>query len=245
MRDEASSVEEVKRIDTVIVDTSAYHNVQYDFEGVLNSIVPALQEFLKVNNITLLTHPILENEILKHISESELLKKFDNLKDSLGKYTKQLGLIGLSLEEIAEKISTLNLEQTLVEDFTKYYKEANSLPYVDPGDVFDDYFQEKAPFDCKTKKCEFPDAFVLKGIEVYCADNPDSRVMVISNDPDWGRVLNGNAQVVIKDNLEEGMLFLRDQLKNDVYEDFGHVYIISTQPVILPFLPKMLRRSDP
>lgn len=216
MGDDVSSIGEVERIDAVIVDTSAYCKVQCDFEGIYNSIIPALLELLRVNNITLLTHPVLESEILKHISESELLKKFVYLEDSLGKYAKQLELIGFSLEEITEKINALNLEQRLVEGFTKYYKDANCLPYGDPQGVFEDYFQEKAPFDCEAKKCEFPDAFVLKGIGAYCAENPSSRVLAITDDSDWGRVLNGNVQIVIKDNLEDGMLLLRDQLKNEV-----------------------------
>ena len=61
-----------RKIDAVMIDTSAYHKKQCDFEGITNSIIPMLLQLLEANDITLLTHPVLEKEIKKHIGESEL-----------------------------------------------------------------------------------------------------------------------------------------------------------------------------
>ena len=59
------------KIDAVMIDTSIYHKNRCDFEGITRSIIPMLLQLLEANNITLLTHPVLESEIRKHIGESE------------------------------------------------------------------------------------------------------------------------------------------------------------------------------
>ena len=72
-----------RKIDAVMIDTSAYHKNQCDFEGVTNSIIPMLLQLLAANDIVLLTHPILESEIKKHIKESELVTRIGNLQTAL------------------------------------------------------------------------------------------------------------------------------------------------------------------
>lgn len=68
-----------------MIDTSAYHKNQCDFEGVTNSIIPMLLQLLAANDIVLLTHPILESEIKKHIKESELDTRIGKFTNSLKK----------------------------------------------------------------------------------------------------------------------------------------------------------------
>ena len=63
-----------RKISSVIIDTSAYYKAQCDFAGINNSIIPMFLRLLKANGIQLLTHPILEYEIRKHIKDSALVK---------------------------------------------------------------------------------------------------------------------------------------------------------------------------
>ena len=79
-----------RKIDAVMIDTSAYHKNQCDFAGITNSIIPMLLQLLEANDILLLTHPVLEGEIKKHIRESELVTRIEHLQTSLKKYNRQL-----------------------------------------------------------------------------------------------------------------------------------------------------------
>ena len=208
------------KIDAVMIDTSAYHKNQCDFEGITNSIIPMLLRLLAANDITLLTHPVLEDEIKKHIGKSELVSRIGNLQTSLRKYNKQLHLIGVSAEELTNKLNKLEIEQRLIESFNSFYQYATAVPYVDARDIFSDYFNARPPFSpTGNKKAEFPDAFILKGIKEYCKQNPKSTILVISDDPDWTRTLEENKQIILKDNLSVAMVFLWEQLdnKSDLY----------------------------
>lgn len=210
-----------RKIDAVMIDTSAYHKNQCDFEGVTNSIIPMLLQLLTANDIVLLTHPVLENEIKKHIKESELVTRIGNLQTSLKKYNRQLQMIDISVEELIEKLNELGMEKKLRGCFDSFYQNAIAVPYVDAQEVFSDYFNARPPFSLTgDKKSEFPDAFILKGIKEYCKRNPDSTILVISDDSDWVRTLEQHTQILVKSSLEEAMVFLWEQLddKTDLYQ---------------------------
>lgn len=209
------------KIDAVMIDTSIYHKNQCDFEGITKSIIPMLLQLLQANNITLLTHPVLESEIKKHIGESELVSRIGHLQTSLRKYNKQFQMIDVSAEDLIKRLDAVNIEKKLSNKFSSFYQRAISVPYVSAQEVFDDYFNANPPFSATgSKKVEFPDAFILKGIIEYCKNNINSTVLVISDDSDWKRTLEGNKQIVQVDSFEAAMLLLWEQLddKSDLYQ---------------------------
>lgn len=209
------------KIDAVMIDTSAYHKNQCDFEGITNSIIPMLLHLMKANNIKLLTHPVLEEEIRKHIGESELVTRVGHLQMALRKYNRQLQLVDISVEELSEKLSKLDMAKRLSDSFDSLYQGATAVPYVEAKEIFSDYFNARPPFSqTGNKKAEFPDAFILKGLTKYCFENPDSTILVISDDPDWMHTLEKNEHIVLKDNLSAAMVFLWEQLddKSDLYQ---------------------------
>ena len=209
------------KIDAVMIDTSIYHKNQCDFEGITKSIIPMLLQLLEANNITLLTHPVLESEIKKHIGESELVSRIGNFQTSLRKYNKQLQMIDVSTEDLIRKLDELEIEKRLDDKFSFFYKRAVSVPYVPAQEIFEDYFNANPPFSATgDKKAEFPDAFILKGIIEYCKNNVNSTVLIISDDSDWKRTLEGNKQIVQVDSFEAAMLLLWEQLddKSNLYE---------------------------
>ena len=53
----------------VIIDTNGFMQVQSDFLGIKNKDIIRLTDLLKEKNIKLLTHSILEQEIIKHIND--------------------------------------------------------------------------------------------------------------------------------------------------------------------------------
>lgn len=209
------------KIDAVMIDTSIYHKNQCDFGGITKSIIPMLLQLLEANNITLLTHPVLESEIKKHIGESELVSRIGNLQTSLRKYNKQLQMIDVSTEDLIRRLDEINIEKSLIDKFDFFYKRAISVPYVSAQEVFEDYFNANPPFSTTgNKKSEFPDAFILKGIIEYCKNNANSTVLIISDDSDWKHTLEDNKQIVQVDSLEAAMLLLWEQLddKSDLYQ---------------------------
>lgn len=209
------------KIDAVMIDTSIYHKNQCDFRGITKSIIPMLLQLLEANNITLLTHPVLESEIKKHIGESELVSRIGNLQTSLRKYNKQLQMIDISTEDLIRRLDEINIEKSLIDKFDLFYKHAISVPYVSAQEVFEDYFNANPPFSTTgNKKSEFPDAFILKGIIEYCKNNANSTVLIISDDSDWKHTLEENKQIVQVDSLEAAMLLLWEQLddKSDLYQ---------------------------
>ena len=210
-----------RKIDAVMIDTSAYHKNQCDFAGITNSIIPMLLQLLEANDILLLTHPVLEGEIKKHIRESELVTRIEHLQTSLKKYNKQLQMIGVSAEELTDKLNKLGMEKRLGDSFDLLYECATTIPYVDAEEIFSDYFNARSPFSSTgNKKAEFPDAFILKGIKEHCKDNPDSTILVVSDDSDWTRTLEQHKQIVLKDSLEAAMVLLWEQLddKSSLYQ---------------------------
>lgn len=209
------------KIDAVMIDTSIYHKNQCDFGGITKSIIPMLLQLLEANNITLLTHPVLESEIKKNIGESELVSRIGNLQTSLRKYNKQLQMIDVSTEDLIRRLDEINIEKSLIDKFDFFYKRAISVPYVSAQEVFEDYFNANPPFSATgNKKSEFPDAFILKGIIEYCKNNANSTVLIISDDSDWKHTLEENKQIVQVDSLEAAMLLLWEQLddKSGLYQ---------------------------
>lgn len=204
-----------------MIDTSIYRKNQCDFEGITKSIIPMLLQLLQANNITLLTHPVLESEIKKHIGESELVSRIGHLQASLRKYNKQFQMIDVSAEDLIKRLDEVNIEKKLSSKFSSFYQRAISVPYVSAQEVFDDYFNANPPFSATgSKKAEFPDAFILKGIIKYCKNNINSTVLVISDDSDWKCTLEGNTQIMQVDSFEAAMLLLWEQLddKSDLYQ---------------------------
>lgn len=201
------------KISSVIIDTSAYYKAQCDFTGINNSIIPMFLRLLKANGIQLLTHPILEYEIRKHIKDSALVKRATELETQVKRCKDQLLLVGVSQAEWLEKIADMNIEKRLADSFAALYKDAVALPYVSAEEVFADYFQAKAPFaEVGKKKSEFPDAFIIKSVLHYCDETPNANVLVVSDDPDWTKSFTGIEGVTLAGTFGEAMGRLWKQL---------------------------------
>lgn len=92
-------------IDAVIIDTSAFVAEQCDFIGLSSAILPSLFNLLEEREIDLLSHPILHEEIKKHISSSVLLEKLLNLKKAITKYKNVYLLLIYPLTKPSQKLN--------------------------------------------------------------------------------------------------------------------------------------------
>lgn len=201
----------VSPIDAVIIDTSAFHKEQCDFLGIQNPIVPAFFNMLNEKKIKLLSHPVLNQEIKKHISESEIINRLSNLKISLRKYKDILPLINLSANDIIKTIDALDLETKLDRAFIAAFKKAEELPYPDVEDVFALYFAGQSPFSSTgNKKSEFPDAFIILALKEYIQAHPSKCVLILTDDSDWKKAFEETPRAILADSIGDGMRLLQN-----------------------------------
>ncbi|NOU48853.1 MAG: DUF4935 domain-containing protein [Bacteroidales bacterium] len=73
---------------------------------------------------------------------------------------------------------------------------------VDIDLVFEKYFNNEAPFKEGLKKNEFPDAFILATIDLWCSNN-NEKMIIVSSDNDW---LNYKSDKLIKINELDELL---------------------------------------
>lgn len=74
-----------ERITTILVDTCAFQEANSDFIGINSMLLPSFFSAVCEKGVLLLTHPILEREIEKHIGDSGLYKDYQNLVLQLNK----------------------------------------------------------------------------------------------------------------------------------------------------------------
>ena len=202
-----------KRITAVLIDTSAYHNRQCDFSGIMSAMIPMFLRLMETNHIPILSHPILDNEVRKHIKDSQIVERAGDICKTLRKNKAILASVGIGTEGILAHISADKIADSLTEEYEEFAKNFIMLPYVDAEEVFADYFSAKPPFAATgEKKAEFPDAFVLKGLLRYCGQNPDAQILVISNDVDWKKTLSDNPQIQLVNTLKDALTCMWSQL---------------------------------
>lgn len=201
----------VKNIDAVIIDTSVLVNNQCDFLGVNSSIIPAFYELLIGKGIILLDQDILHKEIINHISESIAVSRFRKLCLSFEKNKDLLRFLEFPFESISEQLMTIDMNQKVVKAFENFYKSAHLLPYPDANNIFNQYFNNTAPFK-KTgeKKSEFPDAFVIESVKDYL-QSENKTVLVLSTDSDWEEAFSGVSNVIFKKSLNEAISLLQEE----------------------------------
>ena len=193
-------------IDAVIIDTSVLEAKQFDFLGITSEVIPAFYDLLQEKGMILLSHPVLQGEINRHILSSDLTKRPEELQKSFTRNKAILAQIGIPPEETIEKLKALSLGEKLTFAFEQRYHDAVSLGYPAPEKVFEDYFAAKPPFASSgSKKSEFPDAFVLGSIKDYLKSNPTKSVLVISSDGDWESAVSDIDRVSFAKTLEDGI----------------------------------------
>ena len=193
----------------IIIDTNAFDAKGNDFCGYFDAILPSFFATIRAQNIQLLSHPVLQGEVFRHINTGDLKAKHDHAVSSLVRNKVYLELVDAPVDEVIQKLKELDLCSKEIEAYKRYYKDAFMLPYADPSEVFRKYFESESPFSDKgDKKAEFPDAFVLVALEKYLEDNQDVCVIVVSNDGDWNTALSDKPNVRLADSIDSALQLL-------------------------------------
>lgn len=195
---EQTKKESLERITMVLVDTSAFTEANSDFIGLHSALLPSFFSATTEKDIALLTHPILEKEIQKHLEDSSIYKNYQNLITLLDKCKAVLNLAECNDAKLFKKIASFDIKTKTFETFMQNYSEGIRLNYPDPKIIFDKYFASKPPFSATSKKKhEFPDAFVIEAVQQYLIEHPNEVLLVVSNDGDWEKAFSETDNVII------------------------------------------------
>ena len=213
-----------KLITAVLIDTSAYYNRQFDFSGINSAMIPTFLRLLESNHISILRHPILDDEIRKNIQDSHFVTNAQKLCRCARKSKALLASKGIMCEDILAAVDPSSVVNSLLDAYAEVNRNAIMLSYGDAEKVFYDYFHARPPFSLTgNKKAEFPDAFVIKGLLKYCENHTEAQILVVSSDPDWKNALEDCAQVYIVQTLKDAMAFLWQQF-GDKTEFVTHIW---------------------
>lgn len=197
----------------VFIDTSIFYNVGFSYNG---KVLKKIEWIASMGAIKLHITDITKKEVEKNMLEchSNALKAIKKLK----KDTVILrNLEDIVINKIYEKDFLENSFQLLLKKFNEFLdnSKANviSSNNVSINKIFDNYFNMKPPFGHGNKKAEFPDAFIIESLELWCIENKQS-MYVVSSDGDMGSACSKNEYLNYFNKLEELFNFL---LKQDNY----------------------------
>jgi hypothetical protein len=190
-----------ERITSILVDTSAFAEANSDFIGLRSRLLPAFFENIETKGILLITHPILDNEIYKHIEDSSIFRNYQDLVKKLKQCNILLENIGCSDEKLFQKIEEFDVREYTFETYKNNFVDAVRLPYVNAEMIFEKYFNSIPPFSSGKKKSEFPDAFVIEAVKQYLSEHTNEILLVVSKDSDWEKSFENERNVVICDSI--------------------------------------------
>lgn len=195
-----------ERITMVLVDTSAFTEANSDFIGLHSALLPSFFDAATEKGIALLTHPILDKEIQKHIEDSSIYKEYQKLVTQLGKCKDVLVLAECNDAELFKKITSFDIKAKTYETFVRNYSEAVRLGYPDPAIIFDKYFAAEPPFSATgKKKNEFPDAFIIEAAQQYFTEHPNEVLLVVSRDGNWEKAFSSVDNAVICGSVSDAV----------------------------------------
>lgn len=172
-------------ITNVFIDTCIFYENQFIFSGPIKTIIKAVEE----NKIKIILPEITEKEVLCNIQHFQM--------DELKKLKKQLD--SFVLRKIPEFEEVINSLKCLICDKDNFIEEVfmksivsqpNTVHLkiqknIDLQSIVNNYFEKNPPFSDK-KKSEFPDAIVLKSLELWCEEN-NQKCIILSKDNDFIR----------------------------------------------------------
>lgn len=159
----------------ICFDTSIYDNTNYNFDGQFYKTFKELKKE-KFPNLEIYINSIIYREVMTHLEEKgrknyEVIEKFKKdvwnleLFDELQRVLDIDCLREASIEQAKDKFNNfLSLFSVDINSLKGNLIHADNQNYV-LGEVLDDYFNHRPPFENKNnKKNEFPDALIIQNI---------------------------------------------------------------------------------
>lgn len=168
-------------MDNVFIDTSVYEEGQFVASGILKTLINEASD----KRIRILLPEITEKEVLSHIKKRVSEDKTRLVEKLLQSVLKEIPSVKDKIEELRRMVKDAEpkIEKQFLDNVSKSGTVRIPLQKnLDLQSILDSYFERKAPFSEK-KKSEFPDAFVLKSLELWCKEH-NTTCTVLSKDSD-------------------------------------------------------------
>lgn len=183
----------------VLLDTNIFINAKYNFSG---GALSSLRKYCENGTVVLFTNDIIQREVQTHITHDvgTIAKQAKNAIKKHGE------LVNAISKEVSDNIQStiMGAVDQLQVQFAAFTNDATVLSNdgLSIVSLFDDYFDNTAPFeDREKKKSEFPDAVIIMSIKQYIKENPGACLCVVSDDKGWHKGLEGTPGVCLYKEL--------------------------------------------
>lgn len=195
----------------VFVDTSAFINENFAVKSTafksLVSLCRMHKAFLKLTDVTICE---LKSNIEAGLAEASkvLQNKGREMRILRNVDNAAFAVLFKKLDEAALQGELFRMLQT---DFKNAQAEVVGASGLNAAAIFEKYFKKQPPFGPSKKKAEFPDAFVLRALEEWCANNNEG-VYVVSTDRDMQSACSDNGPLFHLNSIAEFVdLVLREE----------------------------------
>lgn len=174
-------------------------------------IVRALLNLVRSGKLSILSTDITINEVTKHFASHDAKNLGALLKPQVRALIKDITSVvipEMSTAELDKLIWERNYKAT-IEMMTELQAHIVKVDEVSPSSVFIEYATGRGMFAEGGKKDQFPDAFILKALELQ-ADG-DGVIWILSKDNDFARAVTAEGKIAVFSDL--GALLKKLSLK--------------------------------
>jgi hypothetical protein len=186
----------------IFIDTGYFDSTNYDFE---KTALKELVKHVKNGKAKVFLTSVTVGEMRAHLNRG-----VKEANTALKKFRKE-GQILYNIPELPihgafVKLDTQDVTRRLQAKMDTFLKEASieilDLQNVPPEKIFVQYFNMQAPFGDGKKKSEFPDAFAMEALEIWCEQNKQ-KIYVCSEDSDWQRGCKESTRLICLAKVDE------------------------------------------
>lgn len=231
----------------VFVDTTEFSDAHFNVRN------PSFAEFRKLcedRQLTFLTTDITKREIkagIKSVADQARQRITDAAKAIHSLQEPEVPAMTALVAKLEQEVFSDAWSTALDEFFVKCHALTLPIPPTAIPSVLDLYFERRPPFGAKSKKAEFPDAFVLQALEAAIRPNGDC-LYVISNDSDFEAACNGHSKLIHMKSLSRllGLVHGHDAAVKQIHKTIqkNRKVIEAKLEDILKSLPPELRDAE-
>jgi hypothetical protein len=135
-----------------------------------------------------------------------------------------------SFQGIFQRFDSDAIQAEILGQFEEYLTECQaqiiSLNGISIENIFEKYFAKRPPFKDGRKKDEFPDAFAIAALELWCQKN-DQKMYIISGDSDWKSACHDHQKLEYLEKPEAlfQLLEFDDKLIEELADNFFNHYL--------------------
>lgn len=223
--DKIKELIEKQEIQAISLDTSIFDSEKLKLES---GLLKQLGQFSNTP-IKILISEVVKNELFSHL-EKQAKKIYTDIDRGLKDAQVYLKFED-NIELIKESVFKGQKPQEIAYERLESFLETTALEIVEAqhhlniSELINKYFQNKPPFvaDNEKKKHQFPDAIALMSLESWAEKNM-TKVLVISEDPDWKRYCAHAKKLVFIESLSQCFELFQEAKPDDICRQLSEKY---------------------